>query len=233
MLEQFWDKTNGGFFMTRVDGQITAMSRPKDSGGDGATPSGNSVALRVLQMLVGRSDNLTYEKHANAVLAAFADIIGSRPSGFGYMLTAAADLKYGELAVRRYAARGGVVATASVGEDGVSVELRIPDRWHINSNKPLQDGLIATTLRVGDSASGWRLGAVSYPEAEVQKLGFQRDPLALYHGTVRIRAELLRSGETGRMLPLELSLQACNDQVCLPPEKVVLRVPVTADPSGQ
>ncbi len=227
MLHGFWDKANGGFFMGLESGQVAAMGRPKDNGGDGAIPSGNSVALKVLQMLSRRSNNLEYGNKAEATLAAFSGLIKLRPSGFSYMLSAAMDLQQGEISARGYAAMGGVRADATVLADNkISVQVQVPEGWHINSSQPLQQGLIATQLGLMDQAVGWSLQDVSYPLAETQRLGFQSEPLSLYHGVVNIHARFKRSADAGRILPLQLSLQACNDKVCLPPEKVPLRLVV-------
>lgn len=105
------------------------------------------------------------------------------------------------------------------------VRLEVPKGWHINSNRPLQQGLIATELGLIEGVKGWGLEAVRYPPAETVRLGFQSELLSLYHETVNIHARFKDTGAGGRILPLELKLQACNDEVCLPPERVQLRLP--------
>jgi uncharacterized protein len=227
MLLGFWDQGSGGFFMGRKEQQVAAMGRPRDSGGDGAMPSGNSVALKVLQMLSRRSSSLEYGNKARETLAAFSGLIKLRPSGFSYMLSAAMDLQQGEIAARGYVARGGVRAEARrLATDRLQVRIWVPDSWHINSDRPLQQGLIATRLGLLDNAGGWELSGISYPEAETQSLGFQSEPLSLYHGRVDIQAGFQPGSGAGGIIPLQLSLQACNDKVCLPPEKLPLRLPV-------
>ncbi len=229
MLIHFWDEQGGGFFMSRKEEQITTMGRPRDGGNDGAIPSGNSVALRVLQMLSTRSENPDYAERANAMLASFAGAINQYPPGFGYMLAGADDLLQGELGARRYAASGGVRATArQIGTNKVVVDLEIPQGWHINSSEPLQNNLIPTLLSIDKGQYDWLLGKISYPQAKTQQLGFQEELLSLYDGKVRIQAELKPLAKPSRILPLQLSLQACNDRVCLPPEEVVLRLPITS-----
>ncbi|MCP4042543.1 MAG: thioredoxin, partial [Gammaproteobacteria bacterium] len=67
------------------------------------------------------------------------------------------------------------------------------------------------------------------PQPEILQLGFQQQPLALYQGKVEIRAGLERTSpdakDSPHLAPVRLRLQACNDQVCLPPETLTLRVP--------
>ncbi len=225
MLEGFWDSVGGGFFMGLADQQVAAMGRPRDTGGDGAIPSGNSVALRVLQMLARRTDKLEYRTRADATLAGFAGLIKSHPAGFGYMLSAALELKQGEISARGYAAQGGIRIEAELlSATTLQVRVKIPRGWHINSDQPLQQGLIATKLSLADGAAGWELESVSYPPAETQRLGFQSDPLLLYQDVVNIKASFKRDEKSGRILPLQFRVQACNDKVCLPPERVQLRL---------
>ena len=109
----------------------------------------------------------------------------------------------------------------------LSVEIAIAPGWHINAHSPLQDYLIPTTL-AAVAGSGWRLGEPSYPEPEVRRLGFQREPLALYQGRLRIKATYELENPSGlaqcdRPVTLSLRLQACNDAICLAPEDRVLR----------
>jgi len=223
LIEKFVDPISGTFYLGNDRG-LTSMSRPHDSGTDGAIPSGTAVALRSLQMLSKRTHNLEYRKHAQNLLAAYANSINDRPIAFAYLLAGVDDLQQGELASFGYAAQGGIRADASLKGDKLSVHFNIPSGWHINSDKPLQDGLIATDLRLSDHTKGWQLGKVSYPKADLATLGFQSAALAVYHGDVQIDAELTQAEESDRMVAVQLKLQACNDKVCLPPETLTLRL---------
>jgi uncharacterized protein YyaL (SSP411 family) len=222
MLERFWDAEDGGFFMAGADPDTPMMVRPKD-GDDGAIPSGNSVALNVLAMLALRTGEEAYRERANELLAAFSGRIAAHPRGFTYMLHGARKLWQGEAGPNQYAARGVVAVRAGMDGDGRAwLDLEIKDGWHINSHAPLQDNLVPTRVSLDDDGAGWKLGAVEWPEAEVKALGFQRDRLSLYEGKVRLNLPVERTGDG--MLTLRLGLQACSDQVCLPPEE--LRIPV-------
>ncbi len=228
MLTHFWDDQGGGFFMGRSEEQLTTMSRPKDGGSDSAIPSGSSVALKALQMLAFRVANANYHERADATLAYFSDTINRYPSGFGYMLTAADNLNHGELSSQQYVAIGGIRANIQqVSQYGVKVTLDIPEGWHINSNKPLQENLIPTVISLKKGGNGWHLKRSNYPTPKEQHLGFQKELLSLYDGQVEFDVELEVGLQPTRMLPLEIDLQACNDRVCLPPETVVLRTPMT------
>jgi hypothetical protein len=47
----------------------------------------------------------------------------------------------------------------------------------------------------------------------------------VYQGTVRFEGTIVRP-EGARLGPLEVHLQACNDEVCLRPEVLALKVPL-------
>ncbi len=224
LIEQFVDPITGTFYLGNDRG-LTSMSRPHDSGTDGAIPSGTAVALRALQMLSQRTSNLEYRKQAQNLLAAYATSINDRPIAFAYLLAGVDDLQQGELSNSGYAAQGGIHASATLNGDQLTVQFNIPMGWHINSDKPLQDGLIATNLKLDQQAKGWQLGKVNYPKAELATLGFQSEALAVYHGDVQLEAQLIQTAPADRMLSVQLELQACNDKVCLPPETLTLRLP--------
>jgi hypothetical protein len=69
---------------------------------------------------------------------------------------------------------------------------------------------------------------LSYPAPVLKSLGFQSDELALYEGQVRITMDLTQmDGLAGAtpLIPVALQLQACDERVCLPPERHLLQVP--------
>jgi len=227
MIAGFWDNSVGGFFMNRSKGRL--MARPKDSH-DGAIPSGNSVAVSVLARLSRRSPDILYRGKAAKTLAAFSDQIARSPGSFGYMLTGADDLFNGEQGSRQYAAYGAVSVigrTTRLADQRLRlvVDLSIKPGWHINSNKPLDQDLIPTMLQLAEGAKKGRLTNLEYPKAILKSLGFQREILALYEGKIRLAAIIEEHNSDTVIIPLELRLQACNDEACLAPE--ILNLPVS------
>ena len=226
MIAEFWDNSAGGFFMNRSKGRL--MARPKDSH-DGAIPSGNSVAVRVLARLARRSPDPLYNAKAAAILAAFSDQIARSPGSFAYMLMGAEELINGEQGSRQYAALGAVSVVGRVlpladNSFQLVVDLSIKQGWHINSNQPLDKDLIPTTLKLVDDTEKWQLAKFDYPDPILKSLGFQRERLALYEGTIRLTARINKQSRNSVVIPLELRLQACNDEACLAPETLNLRI---------
>ena len=225
MLADFWDKESGGFYMGRADAAVAGMGRAKDSS-DGSVPSGNSVALNVLQQLSRRTDNLDYDQYASELLAAFTTKITQDGSGFAYLLSAADDLFKGETGARQFVARGAVAVDAVLDGNALVLDVKMQPGWHVNAREPLQDYLVPTKLQLAEGAKDWQLTGIEYPEAKEMKLGFQQEKLALYEGELRLTGQLKQEGKapsSGLLPVVQLNVQACNDRICLSPETLNIR----------
>ena len=84
MIEQFWDKEKGGFFLTtKSDDDSVPMLKQTY---DGAMPSGNSIALYNLLRLARISGEASFEVYANKLLKVFSNEIKNQPLGHTFML---------------------------------------------------------------------------------------------------------------------------------------------------
>ncbi len=228
MIVKFEDKESAAFVMGN---DPILFTQPKSTY-DGATPSGNSVAVRLLSRLAARSGEFKYKNKANDVLETFSGAISEYPSSYAYMLAQLDELRNGEIGNKQYAARGAIKIKASIRQVGHQYSLRlkldIVKGWHINSNKPLHKELIATQVSI-DLADGWKLVQIEYPTAKLKKLDLDEQPLSLFQGNVQIKAKLLPKNKpdpSRKLFPITASvqLQACNEQACLPPETVKLSI---------
>jgi uncharacterized protein YyaL (SSP411 family) len=86
MIDEFWDKENGGFYFTSHDHE-SLIVRNKDFT-DNATPSGNSVAADVFLKLAKLTGDENYERYATKVLIIAAGQAKRFPQGFGRALAA-------------------------------------------------------------------------------------------------------------------------------------------------
>jgi DsbC/DsbD-like thiol-disulfide interchange protein len=110
------------------------------------------------------------------------------------------------------AQRGRVVQAAVV--------IDIPSGYHINSSRPLESYLIATSLKV-DGPSGVRIGPSLYPRAALRKFKFSKKQLSVYEGRAVLRFNVtVPANYSGGSIELKahLRLQSCNDEVCFPPK---------------
>lgn len=112
----------------------------------------------------------------------------------------------------------------------LTIEVDIPRPYHINSDKPLQDYLIPTTLELEPNPNA-DFGQIAFPEAPVKKLPVLDEPMAVLEGIVRISVEIIPAPELrGKELTVKgrVRYQACDDYKCFRPavQSFSLTVPV-------
>ncbi len=244
MIERFWDpgptdpatspSLGDGFFIAERDAANLLIAQPK-SPTDGAVPSGNSVAARALAELGRRNGDQQAIDRALATVAAFAESVERAPAAFTYMLTGLAVALDGDAGPRATAGNGAVTAAAVLrpgtasGEYEVDLDLAIADGWHLNGPEPLQEDLIGTTV-VG-AGNAFEVTDLRYPAPRRTQVSTQSGDVLIYEDTQRIKFRI-RSDTAPKPLPvsvpISVRLQACDDQVCLLPEIVVLELPAVA-----
>jgi hypothetical protein len=85
MISKFWDQQNGGFYQTQKSAE-TALPRMKQLY-DGATPSGNSMAIHDLLWLSRLTNELKYEEMATQMTKIFAEEIEGAPEAYTFFLS--------------------------------------------------------------------------------------------------------------------------------------------------
>jgi len=86
MLADFWDAERGGCYFTPAFGE-PLLIRQKEAI-DGATPSGNSVAMLVLLRLARMTGRTDFEEKADGIARWFSRTVYASPSSFTAMLCA-------------------------------------------------------------------------------------------------------------------------------------------------
>jgi DsbC/DsbD-like thiol-disulfide interchange protein len=102
----------------------------------------------------------------------------------------------------------------------VSIVIDIPGGYHINSSRPLESYLIATSVKV-EPENGLRAGAVSYPRPLLKSFKFSRKQLSVYEGQVRLKFNVTVPADYSdgsAKVKARVRLQSCNDEVCFPPK---------------
>src|SRR5688572_15346297 len=123
-------------------------------------------------------------------------------------------------------ARGSVVEA--------TISFTVLDGWHINAHRPNEDFLVATVLTLQGTA-GVTPGAPRYPDAKQVQLSFSETPLAVYEENASLVVPLAIDGaaaEGPRTLRGMLRFQACNNEVCLPPAAVPVRIALVVEGGG-
>ncbi len=111
----------------------------------------------------------------------------------------------------------------------VAITFDVLPTWHINANRPNEDFLVPSVLALR-AAPGVQSAAPRYPAAHQVTLSFSETPLAVYEGTTTIMLPLTAAADAApgpRTIVGTLRFQGCNDQVCLPPATVPVRLVVT------
>jgi len=109
-----------------------------------------------------------------------------------------------------------------------AVVVSIDEGWHINSNRPTYDYLIGTNLHL-QPKEGIILTDVQYPEGKDLKFAFADNPLNVYENTVTIFLSFKVSEKfprTSDTLVALLTVQACDNQVCLAPSTIPVLLPI-------
>jgi hypothetical protein len=113
----------------------------------------------------------------------------------------------------------------------ISVVIDVDDGYHINSNRPAEKYLIPTSLKL-ERASGITTTPVIYPKAKLQKFEFSDKALSVFEGkaVLKLTARALGSTAAGsQTLKGKLTVQACNNQLCLRPQTVDVSIPLQVE----
>lgn len=110
----------------------------------------------------------------------------------------------------------------------VSLVIDIPGGYHINSNRPLETYLIATSVKV-EPEDGLRAGPVSYPRPALRIFKFSKKQLSVYEGQVRLKFNVTvpaNHADGSAKLKARVRLQSCNDEVCFPPKNYDVKLKI-------
>ena len=113
-------------------------------------------------------------------------------------------------------------------EININFILSIKDSWHINANKPGDPSLTPTVIKI-DSSSIFTVKGITYPPAQMVKLQFSENELALYEQEAVINVVLgveKNFKKKSFTLTGQLQYQPCNDQTCLFPVNKLFKVEV-------
>ena len=101
----------------------------------------------------------------------------------------------------------------------VTVVLSMPAGLHANSNRPGSEYAIPTTVRA--SASGVKIGPISYPRGRNRKFEFSANTINVYDGrtSFSFNVTVPASYRAGSVrVNVTVRYQACTNEVCYPPK---------------
>jgi len=109
-----------------------------------------------------------------------------------------------------------------------TLELTVAPGFHINSQKPEDELLVATSVELKENPM-IKVKEVLFPKAKKKKFKFSDKPLSVYEGQVKITLKIELSEDfCGSSLELEgqVRYQACNEESCLRPSTVPFKATV-------
>ncbi|MFH0735989.1 MAG: protein-disulfide reductase DsbD [bacterium] len=104
----------------------------------------------------------------------------------------------------------------------VAFILKINEGWHINSNVPNDEYLIASKVELIKGGM-FKFYNIEFPKAKEIKFDFSDTPVSVYEGTVSVKGTVKIPDETKKgayKLNFEFTYQACNNASCMPPTTV-------------
>ncbi|MEP6946804.1 MAG: protein-disulfide reductase DsbD domain-containing protein [Acidobacteriota bacterium] len=99
-----------------------------------------------------------------------------------------------------------------------SVVLSIPGGLHVNSAHPNSEYSVPTSVRA--TASGAKIGPVSYPRGKDRKFSFSENSINVYEGRTTFGFNVtVPAGYDGSSISVRVVVkyQACTEEVCYPP----------------
>ncbi|MFO1094184.1 MAG: DUF255 domain-containing protein [Planctomycetaceae bacterium] len=111
------------------------------------------------------------------------------------------------------------------GECNVAVVLNVKEGWHVNAN-PAQPKFLIPTELTAKLPDGFSLADVKYPAGKEFAQQGSDEALSVYEGRVvlygKLKAPAAAAGKTAEA-EITVRYQACNDQMCLRPMKLLLK----------
>ena len=110
----------------------------------------------------------------------------------------------------------------------IALQLHIAEGWHVNSHTPTYDYLIGTAFEMTPK-EGFIVSDLQYPPGHKVSLSFAEQPIDVYEGVATIFATVKTSGMLkpgADTLRGRVTVQACNNQICLAPSTIDVAVPV-------
>ena len=102
-----------------------------------------------------------------------------------------------------------------------TIEMNIPEGYHVNANHPGAKYAIPTTIKI-EAPKDVTIGPIAYPRALIRKLKAVNDKsLAVYEGRAVFRFNVTIPpgyGDGWMNLRAQVHYQSCNDDVCFPPK---------------
>ncbi len=222
MLENFSDPKAGDFYATSGSAGFARTKLRSDID----QPSGNGAALDVLARLAKRTSDAQATLVTEKALASLSGIAMKGKSSGASILSAADRHLRSENGPVQYAGNGNVRVSGEYQGKSRQIRLKVTvaEGWHVNANKPLEDHLIATEFKLNAGNNPVK-AETAYPKPLVKTLSFNANPVAVLEHEFEITASA--EALDVQVVEATLDVQTCSDEICLLPETLKFRIPVS------
>ena len=120
------------------------------------------------------------------------------------------------------------------GQIKAALEVQLEEHFHVHSNKPLEDYLIPTQLKV-EPPVGFTVKEIVYPTPILIDAGFSDQKLAVFEERFALGAWITADASVAPgdyEIPASMRYQACDDEKCLPPKTKQIPLTVKVLPAG-
>lgn len=103
----------------------------------------------------------------------------------------------------------------------IAIKLNIDEGWHVNSNVPNEEFLIATEIIIDSNKI--EIETIQYPKAKDVTFSFSELPVSVFDGEIYVGAiiKIPNSAQLGKLeIPIRVTYQACNDATCMAPTDI-------------
>ena len=236
-LEEFWDKQKRALYLSPSN-QIGPQLTRSLSASDGAILSPISTAIRCLSKLHNRSalfeSELNYKKYADESLSAIAVDINENAMSHTSSLRQVEAGGREDLSLIQFASGGLTKISVVLGEiedPGLKVlkfKFEVAEGWHLNAPQADKESYCPLSLDVNSHEQAWQVLSLEYPDSE-ELINVPGDSgVPVYKNEFYVNTRLRRIHSSSDRLCfsalLTVSLQLCNEQHCLLPEKIDFRI---------
>jgi uncharacterized protein len=235
LLTKFWDAEDGAFFFAGQDHEAL-IARSKDLF-DGALPSANGVATRVLIRLGALPGSESDRLKAEELLQTYRGMMHRAPNGTYTLLDAALDL-FGDSGDRAAQPSNTITEPVRLHSDNNALTLRrgtsaaihfsltIAAGFHINARQTGHEHLIPTTITFATDAPA-SVGPIHYPPHET--IISAGESLNVYTGEVVFQLPVTVSADAvpgAYRVTVKAHVQPCTDNECHMPQELTIELPI-------
>ena len=228
LLRRFWDAEDSGFFYTGA-GHESLIATTKDLF-DGALPSANGVAARVLVRLGNLPDGAAYAERGQQMLHAFFGLMARAPQGTPTLILAAQEglrESFPPALVSLHTEPNTLTIERGTRSRAVFI-LTVAPGYHVNASEPRDETLLPTQATMTTNLSA-AVGPIQYPSAQEWQ-GDDGTWLSVYRGSVPFVVPIdvpIEAKPGTYRLTLTVRYQACSETECLAPAETTASAAIT------